>query len=387
MNDTSGHVAGDELLKVVSKLFKKQVRDGDVAGRVGGDEFALLLANRSEQQAVELANTLKAEIEALCFEWEGVQHRVGSTFAVVLVDDQIDSVDHLQLLADNAHLEAKCEGGNSIRITHGNNRSASQQRENSRWLQRINDAICNDRFVLCAQEIRAVGKSADVGQSFEILIRMQGAADNDLIPPGAFLPIAERYNLSSQIDLWVVEKLTQILAEEVQLTNANNHYWVNLSGQSVGDKEFADSLVSLVGAAGVPPGSINFEITETCVVRDLEVADDLIRRLKAFGCQFALDDFGAGLASFGQLKKLPVDVIKIDGMFIREVRNGEMDRLFTKSIIELAHSLGIETVAEFVENDLIRDAVTELGVDYIQGFGIHRPEVISLSSESVRNAS
>ena len=377
VNDTSGHVAGDELLRVLGKIIQGNISEKDVVGRVGGDEYAVILSDSSEDNAINTANKIRKDIESFCFSWQGSQHRIGATIGAVKIDNRIESKDHLQLLADTACLQAKSEGRNRVKLTFGDSDAAIEKRENSRWLQRIQDALQNDQFALFAQKIKQVDKPSSARNAYEVLLRMRTTDSQDLIAPGAFLPTAERFNLSAEIDNWVVEKVIDIATNQAKSSNTHSDmFWVNLSGQSIGNKLFADSLVETIANAELPESTINFEITETAVIGDMEVAITLMQRLRALGCLFALDDFGAGLSSFGYLKKLPVDVIKIDGMFIREIDVTAIDRAFTKSIIEVAHSIGIKTVAEFVENDKIRETVTDLGIDYLQGFGIHRPEEI-----------
>ncbi len=377
VNDTSGHAAGDELLRIVGKIILSCINENDIAARIGGDEFAVIINDAKEEQALATANRIREQIEAYCFSWDESQHRIGATIGAVQVDDRIESRDHLQLLADVACLDAKSEGRNRVKLSYGDNNVAVEKRENSRWLQRVQEALQNDQFALFVQEIHRASDQENSGNTYEVLLRMRTPDRQHMISPGAFLPIAERYNLSADIDRWVVKQVVEIAkGQHASESETTDSFWINLSGQSIGDKLFGAFLVDTMKEAGLPPSTINFEITETAVIGDMETAIELMSQLRVIGCQFALDDFGAGLASFGYLKKLPVDVIKIDGMFIREIDVTTTDRAFTKSIIDVAHSIGIETVAEFVENDNIRQTVTDLGVDYLQGFGIHRPEEI-----------
>lgn len=387
VNDTSGHLAGDELLKIVAKIIRNNLRKCDYAGRIGGDEFGVLLNNIDETSAISTANRIRQEIESLAFTWENDLHRIGASIGAVKVSSDIPNIDTLQLLTDNACLEAKNEGRNRVKLSQTNNESAINRQASSRWLLRIQDALRTGNFALCIQAIKPTVKTQKTHfnktqEVFEVLIRMRAPDGEGLIAPGAFLPIAERYNLCSEIDLWVANEVIEI-AQSQQTGSPNNTaaYWINLSGQSISNQQFFDKIVALIKAANLPKGTINFEITETAVIRDITAAVSLMTRLKALGCLFALDDFGSGLASFGYLKQLPVDIIKIDGMFIKEINEGDLDRVFTKSIIDVAHAIGIQTVAEFVEDDVIGDAVTKLGVDYLQGFGIHRPEEIALATE------
>lgn len=382
VNDTSGHLAGDELLKMVSRIIQKCLRHSDTAGRVGGDEFGILLESCSEEAAMNIANRIRTEVNDLVFCWNEDQHRIGATIGALKLEAEIENIETLQLLADSACLEAKSEGRNRVKLSTAANSAVIEKRENSRWLQRLQSALTEDSFVLCVQEIIPASLTERNRKAYEVLIRLRSPDRKQLIAPGAFLPFAERYNLCVDIDIWVTRQIiSKACAQRANGENLDS-FWINLSGQSISDSRFADFVVDALAEASLPFGTINFEITETEVIRDMSTAVGLIQKLKQFGSQFALDDFGSGLASFGYLKKLPVDVIKIDGMFIREINEGNLDKVFTKSIIDVAHAIGIKTVAEFVENKTVLDAVTELGVDYLQGFGIHRPEEIVLKDTS-----
>ena len=377
VNDTSGHSAGDELLRNIGKIILGATPANAIAARVGGDEFAVALQGQEEESAMTIANSIREQIESFQFSWGTDNHRIAATIGVVKIDERIGSKDHLQSIADSACLDAKAEGRNRVKLRFGDNEATVERRENSRWLQRIQDALQNNQFSLFVQEIERVDADSVNRKTYEVLLRMRSPDQQHLISPSAFLPVAERYNLSTDIDRWVVSHVIEIAEKQQRDPNsAEDVFWVNLSGQSMGDPEFADFLVASVENAQLAPSSVNFEITETAVIGDMDTAIKLMQRLRAIGCQFALDDFGAGLTSFGYLKKLPVDVIKIDGMFIREIDVTKIDRAFTKSIVDVAHSIGIQTVAEFVENDNIKQTVTDLGVDFLQGFGIHRPEEI-----------
>jgi len=211
----------------------------------------------------------------------------------------------------------------------------------------------------------------------EILLRLRDPETRKLVPPGAFLPATERYGLSVELDKWVVKSLLHMLFVHQAVQAERRSYWINLSGTSIGDEEFSEFLMDAIQRSPLPPGTVNFEITETAVIRNVTEAGKLMSALREMGCQFALDDFGSGLSSFGYLRKLPVDYLKIDGMFIRDLLRDKTDRIFVKSIIDIAHALNIKAVAEFVENDELLQLVRELGADYAQGFAIGRPFVLA----------
>ena len=251
--------------------------------------------------------------------------------------------------------------------------SARIHRGQVRWVQRIREAMDNNRFAIYGQVIKPLDENADEPERIEILLRLRDPETRRLIPPGAFLPAAERYGLSMELDEWVVRSLLDTLFIHHSFQAIHRKYWINLSGTSIGDKRFASFLKQAMQRSPLPRGTVNFEITETAVIRSVVEAGRLMAELREMGCQFALDDFGSGLSSFGYLKKLPVDYLKIDGMFIRDILRDETDRIFVKSIIDIGHTLNIKTIAEFIENDEMLAIVRELGADYVQGFGIGRP--------------
>jgi two-component system CheB/CheR fusion protein len=231
----------------------------------------------------------------------------------------------------------------------------------------------SNRFAIYAQPIAPIIENPNEPERLEILVRLRDPESRKLIPPGAFLPAAERYGLSVELDKWVVKSLLDTLFVHSAFQAEQRSYWINLSGSSVGDRRFAEFLTDAIKHSPLPPGTVNFEITETAVIRSVAEAGSLMEALREMGCQFALDDFGSGLSSFGYLKKLPVDYLKIDGMFIRDILNDKTDRIFVKSIIDIAKTLNIKTIAEFVESDEILKVVAELGAEYAQGFAIGRP--------------
>jgi len=242
-----------------------------------------------------------------------------------------------------------------------------------RCVQRLKQAIDTDSFVLFGQRIQPLGSETNL-ERIEVLIRMRDRQANRLIPPGAFLPTAERYGLNDKLDLWVVSQVLQFIGAQKPEERAARQFWVNLSGASISDRKFSIALIYLVANSGIPEGSINFEITETAAIRKIEDAARLVASLQDLGCKFALDDFGSGLSAFGHLKKLEIDYLKVDGEFIRNITTDPTDHIFVKSIIDIAHAMDIGVVTEFVEDEHILRRVKELGADYAQGFGVHRPE-------------
>ena len=380
VNDASGHVAGDRLLQIVAGVLKDNVHKSDTVGRVGGDEFGVIIRNCSASMVAQIADRLRAAIEQVHFHWSGETFRIGASVGAIGIDPSHGTADELQQLVDAACYEAKLAGRNRVSFFEGGEEQIAEHRGEARWVQRLHDAMEHNRFELHGQLIKPVEETGEASR-YEVLIRLREPGSDRLIPPGAFLPAAERFGLSPQVDQWVLGQLLKKLHADPEIASRNRKYWVNLSGNSIGDKQFAEYLIEAMQNSNLPEGMVNFEITETAVIRNMKTAGDLIAKLGAMGCQFALDDFGSGLSSFGYLKKFPVDYLKIDGMFVKEILNDEVDRVFVRAIISIAKTMGIKTVAEFVENDEIYRLVEEFGVDYVQGYGIHRPEKLLFYGE------
>jgi len=385
VNDTSGHVAGDRLLKIVAAALRKNVHSSDVVGRVGGDEFGVVVRECTDTTVGKIAERLRRVVEQIHFHWEGETFRVGASIGVISINPAHGTAQELQQLVDVACYEAKLAGRNRVNFFEGGEEIIAAHRGEARWVQRLHDAMEHDRFELHGQLIKPVAND-DEPERYEVLLRLIDAEDGRIIPPGAFLPAAERFGLSPQIDQWVLEHLLKRLHADPDHSTLNRRYWVNLSGISIGDAMFADYLIETMRNSSLPKGMVNFEITETAVIRNIAGAGALIEELREMGCQFALDDFGSGLSSFGYLKKLSVDSLKIDGMFVREILNDEVDRVFVRAIINIAQAIGIKTVAEFVENDEIYELVKGFGVDYVQGYGIHRPEKLTFRDLSTEQS-
>lgn len=373
VNDTSGHAAGDELLKRIAEILTQNVRDTDVVGRLGGDEFSLLLLNCPREVAMRIAEKIRMDVAELKLRWAGDVHKVGASIGIVRVDPECNDVEEVVQLGDAACYVAKNGGRNRVHMADTVDTKVETLRGTGQWASRISEAIDNDHFVLFAQEIQAANATSDEPPHMEVLIRLRDPLNGELIAPGAFLPAAERFNLMTQIDEWVVSRLIRTLEAHDPLGARHARYWVNLSGTSVGDSRFADFLIAAIDDCALARGVINFEITETAVIQKVDEACALMEQLQKRGCAFALDDFGIGQSSFSHLKLLPVDQIKVDGMFVRAVTTDAIDKIFVQSIIDIAHTMGIKAVVEFVEDDAIHAAVCEMGADYCQGFAIDRP--------------
>ncbi|NWG88029.1 MAG: EAL domain-containing protein [Hydrogenophilaceae bacterium] len=377
VNDTCGHVAGAELLKQLAMVLQDHVRESDTLGRLGGDEFGLLLENCPMDQAVQVAEKLLQAINDFRFSWGGKTFSIGGSIGVAPITVHNPSVDDLMRNADIACYAAKDSGRNRIHVYKDEDIELQRRRGEMNWVSRIQWALENDRFVLHRQNILPLQPGNSVSRCCEMLIRMRDENDR-LVSPGVFLPAAERYNLSPAIDRWVIRTLLEFLKSGPSHDKIKfRGFFINLSGITLNDDDFYDFLRKQLRESGVSPEMLCFEITETAAIGNLSRAVNFMQEVREEGCQFALDDFGAGLSSFSYLKTIPVDYLKIDGAFVRDIVNDPLDHAIVESINRVGHVVGLKTIAEFVENDAIRDQLRELGVDYAQGYGLHRPEPLA----------
>jgi len=364
VNDTCGHIAGDELLRQLSKELSSVIRRSDVFARLGGDEFGILMLNCQPERAVNIANNIKETVSNYTFHWEDKTFRLGVSIGVAAINPGISTTLALQH-ADTACFAAKDQGRNRVHAFSFDDTEMALTQGHMSWVPKIHAALKEDHFELYAQTITSLQTTND-GSHLEILIRLN--ENGKIIPPGAFLAAAERYNLSAQIDRWVIEKTLRTLRTYQQHIKPNDLFNINLSAASLSDQSFLLFVKELFSNTTIPPTQICFEITETAAVTNLTSANTLIIELKKMGCQFALDDFGSGLSSFGYLKNFPVDYLKIDGSFVKDLIDDPIDAAMVKSINEIGQIMGKKTVAEFVENQAIADALTKMGVDYAQGY-------------------
>lgn len=370
VNDTSGHLAGDELLKQLAFLLTEHMRRNDILGRLGGDEFGALLENCPPDKALAIAEKLRETASEFRFAWGGKTFEVGVSIGLVMVGQETISLAEAMSAADVACYAAKESGRNQVHVySPGNQESASRHRE-MHLAADIRAALEGERFVLYAQEIQPLSTPASTTRHYEVLVRMLDI-HGELIPPGVFIPAAERYGLMPAVDRWVVEHALALLSRTPAARDA--HLSINLSGLCFRDEHTAACLRSLMAQTGVDPTHLTFEITETAAVSQLAKAVAFMREMKSLGCRFALDDFGSGMSSFAYLKTLPVDILKIDGAFVRDMLVDPADRAFIEAIHRVAHTLGKETVAEFAETAEIVAALREIGVDYAQGYAIDKP--------------
>ena len=369
VNDSCGHAAGDFLLKQLADHLKAKVRSSDSLARLGGDEFALLLMGCSLDKAHDIVNSLLQAVQDYCFTFEGKVFKVGASIGLIEIrSDQNHSLGDLLSRVDSACYAAKSDGGNRIHIYRADDRLIEDRNSQLQWVSRINAALEHNQYVLYMQPL--AGLKMNDEQHCELLIRLRGE-DGKLYLPGSFLPIAERYHLMPQIDRWVINAALTIIARRGAAFNMVCA--INLSGQSLSQDGFLDFVINQIKHHKVDAKQLCFEITETAVITNLNKARQFIQALRAIGCKFSLDDFGSGLSSFAYLKNLSVDIIKIDGLFVKAIANNTIDRAMVESINNIGHVMGLQTVAEFAENDAIINMLKEIGVDYAQGYGVAMP--------------
>ena len=374
INDTCGHIAGDELLRQVGSLLQANIRSRDTIARLGGDEFVILMEHCSIDQAYQACEGVISLLQDFRFHWEGYSFTIGASIGLTVIDLHTKDSTEAMRNVDNACYAAKDSGRNRVEVHTEDSARLQQRRGEIQWSAEISEALDQDRFLLYVQPIVPVNP-AKTGLNYEILLRLR-RRDGSLSPPGAFLPAAERYNSITRIDRWVVNKTFEWISEHAAAITHIDSLSVNLSGLTLSDENMLNYIHDAVVALPVPASKICFEITETAAIANLRAATIFIERLGALGVSFALDDFGSGLSSFAYLKKLRVDSLKIDGMFVKDMLDDRLDLEMVKSINEIGHVMGLTTIAEFVENEAILNKLREIGVDYAQGYGIGVPAPI-----------
>ena len=370
VNDTCGHIAGDEMLRQLSSLLTSTARHRDTVARLGGDEFGVLIEHCSLDDARRVANLLQKAVQDYQFTWQEHSFKVGVSIGLVAITQATTNLTDLLKQADAACYMAKDKGRNRIHVYDTEDIEIAQRHGEMQWVARINQALEEDRFCLYAQPIVALDGSTDI--HYELLIRLV-SRENKITLPDAFLPAAERYNLMPEIDRWVVEFAFKALKKHPAFVNQIQFISINLSGQSLADNGFLEYVTRQIEEQEIEGRKICFEITETAAISNLGRAMMFISTLKKLGYQFALDDFGSGLSSFAYLKNLSVDYLKIDGMFVKGIVDDPIDFAMVKSINEIGQTMGMQTIAEFVESDAIKEMLNEIGVNYVQGNCVGRP--------------
>lgn len=369
INDTAGHAAGDGLLVEVAHLFASRLRKGDILARLGGDEFGVLLENIPLQALDEVARSYILALDGFHFNWEGKQYDITPSLGVAIIDPETSSSAEVMREADIACYVAKREGRNRYHLYSAGDEAGLDALGEMAMVNEIRSALVNNKFMLYEQAI--VSMTTEKVVMTEILLRLQMNSD-EVIAPGSFIPVAERYGLMPMIDQWVVRNTLAHMQKNI-VQGLDRTYSINLSGLSFGDSEILALLKSAIQDQPQLAQRIVLEVTETSAVRQIEKAIEFMRELSNLGIRFALDDFGTGFSSFAYLKHLPVEIIKIDGTFVRDIITDPVDQAMVRSINHIAHSLGKKTIAEFVENEEILDYLREIGVDMVQGYHIGRP--------------
>lgn len=370
VNDTCGHIAGDELLRQITLHVQQQMRAGDTLARMGGDEFCVLLQGCSGDNAVHVANKIRTTIQDFRFVWDNRMFTLGVSIGLVTVSEKMDSVKSLLSLADAACYAAKDAGRNRVHEFDPGDTELAAKQSQMQWASRINEALEKREFLLYVQPIVPTEASTE-GRHYEVLLRMRN--NGNIVAPGAFMPAAERYNLMPFIDRWVVRNLFQWMAQHRERVEQWGLISVNLSGLTLGDEDFPAFLREQFEQHAIGHDKICFEITETIAVTNLSSTLAFMDEFRGIGCRFSLDDFGSGFSSYGYLKNLPVDYLKIDGTFVKDIETDAIDHAMVESINRIGHVMGKKTIAEFVENDAILELLRRIGVDYAQGYGISQP--------------
>lgn len=373
VNDTAGHIAGDELLRQLPAIFRRHVRAGDSIARLGGDEFGILLENCNIERAMQIANDILLAVENYRFIWEKRIYRIGCSLGLVEITSTSASVTELFKHADAACYIAKDAGGNRLHSYQAGDLEIERRQVEMEAVSLITQGLDDDRFFLDFQSIKSLNAPPDPGEHFEVLLRLRGER-GDVIYPGHILPAAERFHLSPRLDQWVIRKVFQTLTRAPVYLEGLFMCSINLSGISVNNDAFLLFVEDEIKNYGIPAEKICFEITETAAIQNMSSATRFIERLKEHGCHFSLDDFGSGLSSFAYLATLPVDFVKIDGQFVRDLHENAIHRAMIRSIHEMATIMRKQTIAEFVENDLIVQELEMIGINYIQGFGVSKPQ-------------
>ena len=393
VNDTCGHGAGDELLRQLTTVMLSGMRGSDTLARLGGDEFGVLLESCPVEQAVRIANAMRETVREFRFVWEDKTFSVGMSIGLVPVNAESGDMNRVLTTADACCYEAKNKGRDRVQVYRSGERELSGKHSELQVVSQINRAFEQGQFRLYRQRIAGLDAAAGSAPHYEVLVRMIDAGGN-LVPATGFMPAAERYNLLTSIERWVVSSLVEFLHQQwsVGAIPRDRHgadrgfYSVNISGASLNDKSFPDFLRNLLTRYQLPHGLLCIEITETTAISNLTKAAELIHELKGMGCRFALDDFGTGMSSFVYLKYLPVDYLKIAGVFIKDMMTDPMDYAIVDSINRISHILGMQTVAESVEDADTLARLTALKVDYAQGYFIGEPEALTAEVAPLESA-
>ena len=379
VNDTCGHLAGDNMLREVAALIKEQVRDSDFVGRLGGDEFGALLIGCPIQKARQLATDICTAVADYRFVWKDKIFNIGVSIGLVEISHASGTLQDVMSAADSACYMAKQQGRGQVHVYSARDEAVARERGDIQWLRQLQEALHDDGFELAVQPIIAIGGKVDTGPSVEVLIRLTDGRGKPT-DSAEFLRPAERYQMMPQIDRWVINAaLTAISSGEIKLP-AHRNCAINLSSQTLGDESFLGFVVEALDRSGVAPSSICFEVTEAAILSNVQHAQRFIEVLHGIGCEFSLDDFGSGLGSFSSLKHLPIDYLKIDGTYTRNLRTDEVNQEMVSAMIKLARTMQFRIVAEQVEQQEDFDWLRDVGVDFVQGHFVEAPAPLGATS-------
>src|SRR5580693_4092057 len=378
VNDSSGHLAGDSMLREVAKLLRDAVRDSDTVGRLGGDEFGMLLMGCPLDKARQIADDVCRAVGDYRFVWKDKIFNIGVSIGLVEISRESGAIEELLAAADTACYVAKRQGSGRVVVYSARDEALARHTGEIQWLQRLQGALKENRFHLY-QQVIVPAHGDDGGPALEVLLRLQDEAGHEL-PPAEFMRAAERYRLMGLVDRWVVEATFAALGRGAIPVPAHRSVAINVSGQTLGDAQFLEFVVECLDSTGVAPGQVCFEITESAVIANLDHARRFVGVLHGMGCQFALDDFGSGVGSFSNLKNLPLDYLKIDGSFMRNLARDSVNQAMVTAMIKLARTLNFKVIAEQVEDSAAVDAARRMGVDFLQGYAIGRPQPFALAA-------
>ena len=379
VNDTCGHTAGDNMLREVATIIKDAVRDSDTAGRIGGDEFALLLVGCPLEKARQIADDVVRAVNDYRFVWKDKIFNIGVSIGLVEIGRGGGSIEDLMNSADSACYVAKKQGGVHVHVYSAREEANARHSGEIHWLQKLQGALRDNGFELYYQPIVHAHANVERGPALEVFVRLEAENGQPSEPPGEFIRAAERYRLMPHVDRWVVQTVLSALGRGGMKLPAGRSVAINISGQTLGDADFLEFVVDCFDHTGANPVDICFEVTESAVVANLDHVRRFIAVLHGMGCEFALDDFGSGLSSFSTLRTLPMDYLKIDGSFIANLAVDTVNQAMVGAMIELSRSLRFRIVAEQVEDQLSLDTVKQMGIDFVQGFIIARPQPLSIT--------
>jgi diguanylate cyclase (GGDEF)-like protein/PAS domain S-box-containing protein len=379
VNDTSGHLAGDSMLREVAKVLRDAVRDSDTVARLGGDEFGMLLIGCPLEKARQIADDVCRAVGDYRFVWKDKIFNIGVSIGLVEISRESGTLEELLAAADSACYVAKKQGSGRVAVYSARDEALARHTGEIQWLQKLQSALKENRFQLYHQPIVPAYGTDGGGPAMEVFVRLQDEAGHE-VPPSEFVRAAERYRLMSLVDRWVVQTTLAALGRGAIPIPANRSVAINVSGQTLGDVQFLEFVVECLDSTGVTPSQVCFEITETAVVANLDHARRFVGVLHGMGCQFALDDFGSGVGSFSNLKNLPMDYLKIDGSFMRNLARDSVNQAMVTAMIKLARTLNFKVIAEQVEDEAGLEAARRMGVDYIQGYVVGRPQLLSMAA-------